>query len=298
MKGGKPTGKLALRIHVIQKLPPSLVPPDFLYPSEFHGLPTDIVESPLPFRQAALAKPLPQREGMPPCSDNAAFRQRPLIAGISMANVKVTGGTLGCFCKSTRPEEAGQRFALTTGHVLGSIEGGQIGDLVLQPAIGDVGSEADGIGKVARLIPIERGRHAKNVADAGIARIDADVEIDNSICAIGAIAGIMTPAPGMQVIKHGRTTQRTEGIISDFPIHTVVTLKHSDLTLVARFNNQMRIESADKLAFAEGGDSGSLIIDKETRNAVGLFFAAPDTGSFAFANPIGEVFRLLDIDLL
>lgn len=102
----------------------------------------------------------------------------------------------------------------------------------------------------------------------------------------------------MRVVKHGRSTQRTEGIISDYPIHAVVTLKHSDLTVVARFNNQMRIESADRLAFVEPGDSGSLIIDESTSSAVGLFFAAPDSGLFGFASPIGEVLRLLEVDLL
>ena len=78
----------------------------------------------------------------------------------------------------------------------------------------------------------------------------------------------------------------------------LVTLRHSDLTRVARFSNQILIESADGLAFSEGGDSGSLIVDPTTNCAVGLLFAAPDSGLFAYANPIGKVLEALEIELL
>jgi hypothetical protein len=298
MTNGQPTGQTALRIHVIQKLPPSLVPPEATLPDKFKGLPTDVIESPVLFRQPALVRRPPQTEGTHLCSAQAGFRQRPLIAGISMASEKVTGGTLGCFCKSIRPDEENNRYALTTGHVLGSLEGGHPGDVVLQPAMGDVATPADRIGTVARFLPIERGRHARNLADAGIALIDPEIAINNSVCGVDPLKGSRPPRRRMQVVKHGRSTQITEGTITDYPIHVVVTLKHADLSLVARFNNQMRIEPSDQLAFAEGGDSGSLIIDKESNQAVGLFFAAPDTGAYAFANPIEAVFKLLEIDLL
>lgn len=296
--GGKPTGRLALRIHVIQKLPPALIPPDAMLPREFRDIPTDVIESPVSFRQpGAMTKPL-RRMDLPHCSMCAGFRQRPVVPGISMASEKVTGGTLGCFCKSTRESEAGQRFALTTGHVLGSQEGGESGDVVLQPAAGDFGQLTDRIGTVARFTRIDRGRHAKNRVDGGIVQIDPEIEIDTSICMIGKLTGTRAPERHMKVLKHGRSTHLTEGVITDYPIHTVVTLSHSDLTLVARFNNQIRVRSNDRLQFADRGDSGSIIVLKETLEAIGLFFAAPDSGDFGFANPIKDVFEVLGVDLL
>ena len=45
------------------------------------------------------------------------------------------------------------------------------------------------------------------------------------------------------------------------------------------------------------GDSGALVLTKPGNLAVGLLFACPDNGSFAYANPILAVLDALEIDL-
>jgi hypothetical protein len=295
---GKPTGQLCLRLHVVQKLPPRMIPSGFEIPTELYGFPTDVIESPPVFlRPPRMPRVLATEPDS--CTVQRGRRQRPVIAGISFASELVTGGTIACFCRSTRVGEEAQKYALTAGHVLGSVQGGAPGDAVLQPSAGDVGmAPGDSIGVVDRLIPIKRGRHAVNEVDAGIARLDPGIQIDNRVCSIGALAGTRDPELNLPVVKHGRASGLTPGIIKEFPAHTVVTLRHSDLTLVATFVNQIRIDSTDQLAFSEGADSGSLIVDPATKRAVGLLFSGPDVGAFAYANPIGSVLKALDIDLL
>ena len=48
---------------------------------------------------------------------------------------------------------------------------------------------------------------------------------------------------------------------------------------------------------ADLGDSGSLVVEKTSRKAVGLLHAADDLGSFYFAHPIEDVLNELEIEL-
>jgi hypothetical protein len=291
---GQPTGQMSLRLHVVQKLPPSLIPTGFELPKEYRGIPTDIIESPPVFIQPGRALPVAPTP-QPSCTSNRDLRQRPVIAGISFSSERVTGGTLACFCQSTRAGEENSKYALSTGHVMGSIFGGGPGDAVLQPAPGDVGMTQDRIGTVHRIVPIQRGRQASNTVDAGIALLDPAIAIDNQVCTIGALAGLGTARSGLPVIKHGRSTGLTKGVVTETSCHVLVTLRHADLTLVARFTDQIRIDTAEPRTFSEGADSGSLIVDPATNRAIGLLFAGPDSGIFAYANPIEAVFKSLDI---
>jgi hypothetical protein len=60
----------------------------------------------------------------------------------------------------------------------------------------------------------------------------------------------------------------------------------------AWFKNQVKIDGEGG-PFARPGDSGSLVVDFETRKPIGLLFAA--LGNSAWANPIHEVLRRLNI---
>ena len=294
---GEATGQLCLRLHVTQKLAPSLIPAGYTLPAEFRGIPTDVIESPPAYLQPASAARIPANP-QPACTDHRWDNQLPLIAGGSFASYRVTGGTLGCFCRSTRAGEENRKYALSAGHVMGSTRGGLPGDPVWRPAPGDGGMPADRIAGVDRFIPIQPGDMAQNLVDAGIALLDPGVAFQNQICTIGAITGTRAAVDKLPIALHGRSAGHRSGIVSELFVEVLVGLRHSDPTQVARFTNQIKVESIDGLALSDGGDSGSLIVDPATNTAVGLLFAGPDSGTYSFANPIDAVFTALEIALL
>lgn len=103
----------------------------------------------------------------------------------------------------------------------------------------------------------------------------------------------------MRVRKHGRTTGLTEGRISDLTYDVLVGMDHMDPTIVALFEDQIRIEQvAPHPAFGLGGDSGSLVVTSDGNRAVGLYFAGPEGGAYGIANPIDEVLAKLQIELI
>lgn len=68
---------------------------------------------------------------------------------------------------------------------------------------------------------------------------------------------------------------------------------------VPLFQNQFRIVPSPAFpSIGKGGDSGSLIVEQDTPQAVGLYFANPSTGEYAYANHIAAVVHDLEIELL
>ena len=67
--------------------------------------------------------------------------------------------------------------------------------------------------------------------------------------------------------------------------------KVGDQELIVVFDDQIVISRDDSEPFSKGGDSGSLIVDAETRKPVALLFAGgEDEGEkMTYANPINLV---------
>jgi len=107
-----------------------------------------------------------------------------------------------------------------------------------------------------------------NSIDAAVAKpADPDMFSDE-IRQIGQITGTQTPALGMQVRKSGRTTDFTTGTVTLINATVDVTYSTVTGTRIARFTNQVMTTP-----MSQGGDSGSLIVDASSQNAVGLLFA-------------------------
>ena len=97
----------------------------------------------------------------------------------------------------------------------------------------------------------------------------------------------------------GRTTGETEGRVTAFELDNVVVTY--DIGNV-RFDDQIEIEGAGSNAFSDGGDSGSLIFDKQL-GAVALLFAGGDEGGsndmcLTYGNSIRAVLDALKVDLV
>ncbi len=285
---GKPTKTRAVRIYVAQKIDASLLSKKDRLPETIEGIPTDVIESSPAFFT-------------PACSTNRRNKQRPVIGGISIAHKDVTAGTIAYFCRSVKAGDNPDKiYVLSNNHVLANVNSGQVGDEIYQPGPADGGTPAaNRAAKLHRFIPMTLGGTTSNKVDAAIGEISTGVAIKRTICQIGKITGIRQAVEDMTVRKHGRTTGFTEGIVTDESIDALVGMDHSNPNIVARFTNQMRIERiAPHPAFGKGGDSGSLVVHGETREAVGLYFAGPPSGVYGLANHIGDVITELEIQLL
>lgn len=294
---GKRTADLAIRFYVAHKMAESLLPGRALLPEKVDGLPTDVIEAPpasltwprKPTRRIRLAAALA-------CSIDRKKQQRPVVAGISSGHFNITAGTLACFCRSRRSGDGkSQIYALSNNHVFANINQANRGDDIYQPGPSDGGTSADRFALLERFVQIKLGGTASNRVDAAIAALLPETSYLSEICRIGRVAGTAHATEGMEVCKHGRTTNYTEGEITDTAYDALVGVNGAS----AKFENQIRIERSTSFSsFAEGGDSGSLVLQKSTRKAIGLYFAGPPSGSYGVANPIAAVLDELEIDLV
>ncbi|HYN89200.1 MAG TPA: hypothetical protein VER55_11745 [Ardenticatenaceae bacterium] len=300
---GRVTEDLSVRVHVVQKVAHSFLPPAYHIPSQIDGIPTDVVESPPAFI-AATESQAPTAEtaaaDVPGCSTDRFQRQRPLIAGISSGHFNVSVGTLGYFCRSTRQgDDPDKVFVLSNNHVYADVNQGHVGDNLLQPGVFDHGTLVDVIATLVRSVPLQLGADGQNRVDAAIGELRPDVTYVAEVCSIGAIIGTAIATDGMQVRKHGRTTGYAEGEVTDLSYDAIVGMDHNNSSVVACFENQIRIQPISPFkAIGVGGDSGSLVVEKGSQSAVGLYFANPMDGSYGVVNSIEDVLSELEIQLL
>jgi hypothetical protein len=295
---GKLTEEPCVRLYVVQKLAESLLPENAILPSIIDGIPTDVIESPPAFFSPNGAHSASAAAA--PCTNVRQSRQRPVIAGISSAHFEVTAGTIACFCRSTRDgDDPDTVCVLSNNHVFADVNNAQIGDDLFQPGPADGGTNADRFAVLHRFVPIQLGGHTPNRVDAAIGKLLSDIQIDRQICTIGHLSGTGTADENMKVCKHGRTTGYTEGTVFDPSIDSLVGMDHNNPGIVALFQNQLRINvSAPFAAFGLGGDSGSLVVERETRKAIGLYNAGPTGGQYGLANRIQDVLAEMEIELL
>jgi hypothetical protein len=60
---------------------------------------------------------------------------------------------------------------------------------------------------------------------------------------IGSITGTIEATVDMKVRKHGRTSGHTEGEVTDIEYDAIVGMDHQDTSIIALFNDQVRIEA-------------------------------------------------------
>jgi hypothetical protein len=285
----KETKQLCVRVYVVQKLAESLLSAKSKIPETIDGIPTDVIESPPAFIQAA-----------PACTLNRKKRQRPVVAGISTAHFQVTAGTLSYFFHSTKTgDDPNAVYALSNNHVYADVNQAHIGDALYQPGPADGGTALDHFANLSRFVKIKLGGVKVNRVDCAIGKLLPGITYRATVCTIGKITGTNVAVEGMLVRKHGRTTGYTEGKVTDDSYDALVGMDHSNPAIVALFKEQMRIERiAPYPAIGLGGDSGSLVVMKSARKAVGLYFAGPTSGVYGVANHIKNVLTELQIQFV
>lgn len=276
------TGEARLNVYITIESLAAATEKSLNLPAEQNGLPVHILVAPM-----ARASN---------CSQLRQQHQRPVKPGISAGHKNITTGTIGAL---VRRAADGKVYLLSNNHVFANTNRAIIGDEIYQPGPIDLGRSADTIAKLAEFVPIALSQTANNQVDAAIAEPIEAVPIDPMICILGAVKGTKKAVQNMGVYKHGRTTGETWGYVTDESIDVMVDM--SDFPgqgLIARFEDQIRIQGHFGAAFGLGGDSGSLVLERDTNAAVGLYFAGPDDGSYGLANPIDVVMTRLGLNAI
>lgn len=299
---GKPTDTKSIRIYVVQKLPTSLIRRRDLLPKEMDGFPTDVIETPPAFVFAGKkrTKRIKGRTVSATCSVNRQEKQRPVVAGISTSHFQVTAGTLSYFCTSSAAgDNPAQKHVFSNNHVFANVNKGKMGDALYQPGAIDGGTNADTFAVLQRFVKIDLGGTVANHVDAALGKLTDGIRTENELCTVGKVTSTALAEELMYVRKHGRTTGYTEGQVTDTFYDVLVGMDHSDPDIVAKFEDQVRIEVVSPFnAFGLGGDSGSLVVDRKKLTAVGLYFAGPENGVYGIANQINRVLEELQIQLI
>lgn len=210
----------------------------------------------------------------------------PMVGGISISdayrNIYATLGGL------VNDRDTHKDMILSNWHVLVGSWGARVGQPIIQPGMGDGGSDADTVGKLSR--------HAMSSGlDAAVAELSGSRPLINNQLGLGPVKGVVLAEPGMEVVKSGRRTEITYGLVTgiggvapmnysgvDRTIHNVVTI----------------VPRPGFTVISAAGDSGSFWLEEETMNAVGLHFAGSDEPARALAMDMQPVLDALNVEIV
>ncbi len=288
--GGELTDTVALRVHVERKRPIAELPESERLndagaaDTTVGGFPVDVVEA--TYAPAAAQGPVLLEDADAVENVNRKARTSPLVGGISCGNGRITAGTLGAVVFDT---ETCRPMILSNWHVLAGASAATVGEAIVQPGPIDGGTGADAVADLTRMALDHR-------MDAAVATLRPGVAHARDVLGLGAITGTDEAELGMEVVKSGRTTAVTEGVVDG--VGLVTAINYGDPGVV-QFRDQIRIVPrppwpANDVEISLGGDSGSIWLNANTNKAVGLHFAgernpSPAVNEHATCNPIGPV---------
>jgi endonuclease G, mitochondrial len=292
---GQKTPELAVQFSVKSKVVPEelpglgtqLIPPTLNVEGE--SVPTDVVERSFePSYTTTEPKPKDERRGRAPV----------LRPGMSIGSVATLGGTLGTFVLDPKSKQV---LILSNWHVLQGSKG-QLGDDVVQPAKHDDNRvEENNVGKLVR-------SHLGPAGDCAIASVSGR-GISNDIIELEvSCAKIGDPHLGDSVVKSGRTTAVTYGVVTRLEVSTKMVYPGGAEATVGGFEIGPDPKNpASENEISRGGDSGSawMAVDKRgkaTDIMLGLHFAGDsDQGGvaeFALACYAASVLTKLEVEPL
>lgn len=306
LQNGKVTSTPCVSVSVREKMSRDRLRPQDMIPGLVSNIPTDVIET-----GEIIAHSLDRQS-----------RQRPIRPGVSIGHQNSSAGTLGCIVKrdgnqyllSNNHVLALLNKAQPGDAVLqpGPGDGGSLLDQVallsdyvelefrssIDAQTFSQAAEKSGcapliasvlalLGKTDVQDPPDTGSEPENTVDAALAQPLDGIAIDPRIIDIGGLPlGVGEPELGMRIIKSGRTSGLTQGIIQQ--IDVTVDVRYGEQ--VARFKNQILTNP-----ISEPGDSGSLVLDYQ-RNAIGLLFAGSRLVSIV--NPIQLVLDAFGVELV
>lgn len=293
-KDGKPTKELAIQFSVGTKLSPEALEAidDVVIPESFNiggvEVPTDVVEREFKPDITIVTEAAPS---------NRKTRLDPIAPGISVANKTVSAGTIGCIVFD---QHNGTPYLLSNWHVLHGPDG-NIGDEIVQPGPHDDNRlHLNGLGKLVR-------SHLGAAGDCAIATIESRAYTPDIMDLGVKVEKIGEANLGDKVIKSGRTTNVTHGIVTR--IHTIARIDYGGSVGEQEIGGFEIGPDPDRPAangeISMGGDSGSAWLFKTNNGTTskvmaGLHFAGESSGDpdeHAVACYPRSVFEKLEISL-
>jgi endonuclease G len=209
---GKPTSTLALQFTVGTKFEPQALQAIATQPIpetvEANGITfeTDVVERDFTSHPVAVATR---------AKDRRKRRLDPIVPGVSVANAREQiAGTLGCLVKDSA---SGELRMLSNWHVLDG-NGGEIGDAIVQPGpFDDNTTDGNACGALTRSFLGLAG-------DCAIATVSGRVAKPEILGLDVAVRRIGDPELGDRVVKSGRTTALTYGLVTR--VHTITKINY------------------------------------------------------------------------
>lgn len=313
IENGYFTDKLALRVHVERKLPPSAfkdrlfelipksnTPAEEILPEQQYLTSTntsvlmDVIEAEYkPDQLFEPPRPKTVLETPVRLEDvNRLRRLDPLVGGISIGSPQVPVGTLGALVWD---KVDGSVCILSNWHVLAGDLQAEVGNPCFQPGLFDQGRSSD---IVARLKRWSFDRQT----DAAIAELIGNRHYcaGEIVSLFQQITGVAEPYLGMKLLKSGRSTDFSMGFVDGLFFSAAIEYSNG---FVRVFEDQIHIApqppkdpSYPASAISEPGDSGSVWVTETSSDgykAVGLHFAGdlPNSafGEYALANPMNVV---------
>lgn len=206
----------------------------------------------------------------------------PLRGGISISNEwSLNSGTLGGVVRDRTTDE---NLILSNWHVLAGSDYARRGLRIYQPGLANGGRSQH---TIARL---ERHVMAQGI-DAAVAKLTDARPWLNDQFEVGSVSGVTAPRLGMQVIKSGFGSGRTEGIVDgiegEYPVeYGAIPRKIKHVYRIVPLSTMGEV--------SRGGDSGSWWLEATTRRAVGLHFAGYDRPETALTMAMPEVLEAVN----
>jgi endonuclease G len=280
--------ELCIRAHVVDKIAPG--------PTLEAATRQGMTRGPIPSMIAGIPVDVPRGTyrlqqwwwtgGWQRPTDPRASRTDPMQGGISISNAYQNAyGTLG---GAVEDSKTGDRMILSNWHVLAGVWHARPGWPIYQPGRLDGGSRADMVAKLSR------GAMSSSL-DAAVAELSGSRPLVNDQLGLEPVRGVGWAQLGMEVIKSGRRTGITYGIVTG--VEGTVRMNYSGVNRLIR--NVVTIEP--RMARAQvsaGGDSGSLWLEEETLHAVGLHFAGGDDPERALAIDIQPILDTLNVRMV
>ena len=188
-----------------------------------------------------------------------------------------------------KDRDTGKKMILSNWHVLAGGWYSPPGGLILQPGRGDGGSDVDSVATFSR--------HAMSSGiDAAVAELTGSRQLINKQYDLGPLKGVSKAEANMQVVKSGRRTEITRGLITTV-VGGAFKMNYSgvDRLIYHVIKIEPRFPGGEVSA---GGDSGSIWCEESTMHAVGLHFAGMDAPEQALAIDMQPVLDALNVDLV
>jgi endonuclease G len=130
--------------------------------------------------------------------------------------------------------------------------------------------------------------------DAAVAKLTGDRPWLNEQLGIGPVSDVAMPTLGMQVVKSGRgsgvTVGMIDGVEGEYPIY------YGGLWRKIKYVQRI-VPVAGHNEVSRGGDSGSWWLEEATQKAVALHFAGYDDPETALAMAMPPVLGALNVEI-